>query len=384
MKIVFTGGGTGGHFYPLIAVAEEVNRYAHESRLVQPKKYYFGPEQYDEESLYDADLRYVFCPAGKMRRTKDIPSRILNGFSLLAVFVGVLKALASLLAIFPDVVVSKGGYASFPALVAARMLRIPVIVHESDAIFGRVNRWSARFAARIAISYPEAESELNDRQKKKTALVGVPIRRQLRRNPNPDARKILRLDPDVPVVAVLGGSSGARYINVNVLDMLPIALKKYQVVHVTGTDHAASVKREASSSLRGMKGLHTYHALPNLNAFHLRALYSAASVVVTRAGSGTLFEIAAWGIPAIVIPIPEDVSRDQRTNAYAYARGAGGVVIEEQNLNPNLLVAEIDKIAGDTSRQKALRERALSFSMPDAAEKTARLVTGILKMHEAV
>ncbi|MDE0243432.1 MAG: UDP-N-acetylglucosamine--N-acetylmuramyl-(pentapeptide) pyrophosphoryl-undecaprenol N-acetylglucosamine transferase [Candidatus Kaiserbacteria bacterium] len=382
MKIVFTGGGTGGHFYPLIAVAEEINRYAHENHLVQPKKYYMGTEPYDEKSLYNTDMQYVFCPAGKLRRTKDIGSKVRNAFSAVATGFGFLKALMSLLVIFPDVIVSKGGYTSFPVLLAARLLRIPVVVHESDAKFGRVNKWSARFAAHIAVAYPEAERELGEGQKKKTALIGIPIRRQLLYNPNPDGYDILKLEKDIPIVAVLGGSSGAQYVNVNVLDMLPLALKKYQVVHVTGAQHHESVKQESESSLRGMKDIHTYHSFATLNAFHLRALYSVADIVITRAGSTTLFEVAAWGIPTIVVPIPEDVSHDQRANAYAYARSAGGVVVEQQNLNPNLLMAEIDKILSSESLRKTMRERAQAFAQPDASKKMARLVTGILRMHE--
>lgn len=382
MKIVFTGGGTGGHFYPLIAIAEEINRHAHENQLVQPKKYYLGTEPYDEKSLYNTDMQYVFCPAGKLRRTRDIGSRIRNVLSIVALSLGTLKALMSLLVIFPDVVVSKGGYTSFPVLLAARLLRIPVIVHESDSTFGRVNKWSARFASHIAVAYPEAERELSEKQKKRTALIGIPIRRQLLYNPNPDAYDILKVKKEVPVVVVLGGSSGAQYVNVNVLDMLPLALKQYQVIHVTGKEHYESVRQESESSLRGVKDLHVYHPFASLNAFHLRALYSVADIVITRAGSTTLFEVAMWGIPAIVIPIPEEVSHDQRTNAYAYARSAAGVVIEQQNLNPNLLMAEIGKILGDESVRQTMSDRARAFAKPDASKKMARLVTGILREHE--
>lgn len=383
MKIVFTGGGTGGHFYPLIAIAEEVNRYAHENHLVQPKKYYMGPDPYDQKALYSVDMQYVYCPAGKLRLTRDIGSRIRNLFSSIAVGFGAFKATASLLAIFPDVVVSKGGYASFPVLIAARLLRIPVIVHESDSAFGRVNRWSARFATHIAISYPEAGIALSKRQQRKTALVGVPIRRQVLYNPMPDAHEVLKVKKEVPVVVVLGGSSGALYINTNILDALPLILKKYQLIHITGEKHIDAVKKESGSFLRGMKGLHAYHTFSELNAFHLRALYSVADIIITRAGSGTLFEIAAWGIPAIIVPIPEDVSHDQRSNAYAYARSAGGVVIEQQNLNPNLLVAEVDGILSNDARKKELSEKAKSFAMPDAAKKLARIAIDILKEHES-
>ena len=382
MKIVFVGGGTGGHFYPLIAVAEEIERYAQENQLIQPKKYYLGPTHYDEKALYDAGLKFVFCPAGKMRRTKDFISRIKNLFSLFSIFFGALKAVFTLFVIFPDVVFSKGGYASFPVLFAARLLRIPVVIHDSDSTLGRVSKWSASFATHIAISYPEAENDLNKKEQEKAALIGIPIRRQLRYNPNPEAHTLLKLNPEVKTVVILGGSSGAQFLNENILDALPIMLQKYQVVHQTGKKLFDTIKKETESFLHALPDINTYHPVPFLNAYYMRALYSIADVIITRAGSGTLYEIAEWGIPAIIVPIREEVSHDQKKNAYAYARSAGGIVVEEQNLSPHLLIAQVDNILGNEGVQNDMRQKAKAFSAPDAAEKVAKLLVDILKSHE--
>ena len=383
MKIVFVGGGTGGHFYPLIAVAEEIERYAREHQLVQPKKYYLGPSRYDEKALYDAGIKFVYCPAGKLRRTKDIVSRIKNFFSLFSIFFGALKAVFTLFVIFPDVVFSKGGYTSFPVLFAARLLRIPVVIHDSDSTLGRVSRWSAAFATHIAIAYPEAEHDLHEKHRKKAALIGIPIRRELRYNPQSDAHALLHLDSSLPTVAVLGGSSGAHFLNENVLDALPVMLRKYQVVHQTGEDMFDTVKKETESFLRTLSDdMHTYHPLPFLSAYYMRALYSVADVIITRAGSGTLYEIAEWGIPAIIVPIREEVSHDQKKNAYAYARSAGGVVVEEQNLSPHLLVSQVDGILQDEKVRTEMQQKAKTFASPDASEKVAKLLVDILKSHE--
>ena len=383
MKIVFIGGGTGGHFYPLIAVAEEIDRYAQENQLVQPKKYYFGPSPYDEKALYDTGMKYIYCPAGKLRRTKDFSSRIKNVFSIVPITMGTIKAMFNLLTIFPDAVFSKGGYTSFPVLIAARILQIPIVIHESDAALGRVGKWSAAFAKWIAVAYPEAEKELTEEQKKKTARIGIPMRRELRQNPHPEAHKMLRINPDVPTIAVLGGSSGAQFVNENIIDALPLLLKKYQVIHQTGKQHIDSVKKETESFLRDKEGLNAYHPFEYFNAYYMRILYTAADAIITRAGSGTLFEIAEWGIPAIIIPIPEEVSHDQKKNAYAYARSAGGVVIEEQNLSPHLLMARIDEMVENKKVRQEMRKKAKAFSAPDAAEKIAELLADILKSHEA-
>lgn len=383
MKIVFVGGGTGGHFYPLIAVAEGIDTYAQENQLVQPRKYYFGPVHYDERALYNVGMTYVYCSAGKIRRTKDIGSKIRNFFALFPITLGILKALLNLFIIYPDVVFSKGGYTSFPVLFAARMLRIPVVIHESDAAFGRVGKWSASFAAYIAIAYPEAEKQLSEKQKKRTALIGIPMRRQLRRNPMDDVHKQLKLNPDVPTIFVLGGSSGAQYVNENIIDALPKLLEHYQVIHQTGKNNIERIQKEMESFLNIMnQERHEYRPVGFLDAYQMRLAYSAADVVVTRAGSGTLFEIAEWGIPSIIIPIREEVSHDQRKNAYAYARSAGGIVIEEQNLSPNLLVAQIEKILRDKNLRENMKQQAASFATPDAAKKAAKLLVDILKSHE--
>lgn len=383
MKIIFIGGGTGGHFYPLIAVAEEIDKYAQENQLVQPKKYYLGPSPYDEKALYDVGMKYIYCPAGKMRRTKDIKSRIKNIFSIIPITLGTVKAILNLLLIFPDAVFSKGGYTSFPVLLAARTLRIPVVIHESDSALGRVGKWSAAFAKWIGVAYPEAEKELTESQQKRAARIGVPIRNQLKHNPEPKAHELLKINPEIPTVAVLGGSSGAKFLNDNLIDALPVLLKKYQVVHQTGKTHIENVKQETESFLRGMKDQNAYHPFAYFNTYYLRVLYSAADVIITRAGSGTLFEIAEWGIPAIVVPIPEEVAHDQRKNAYAYARSAGGIVIEEQNLSPHLLSAKIEEVLSNKSKKEELGGKAKTFATPDAAKKVARLLVDILKSHEA-
>ena len=382
MKIVFVGGGTGGHFYPLIAVAQEIDRYALENQMVQPKKYYFGPEKYDEKALYGASMRFVYCSAGKFRRTGDVASRIKNAFALFPISLGIFKALIHLFFIFPDVVFSKGGYASFPVLRAARLLRIPAVIHESDAALGRVTRWSASFAKYIAIAYPEAERELTEKQRERTALIGVPMRREVMRNPLTDAHAVLKIADDVPTVAILGGSSGAKYVNDNILDTLPRMLEKYQVVHQTGPDHLDAVEKETKSYLRMLREPNIYRPVAYLNPYRMRALYSVADVIITRAGSGTLHEIAEWGIPAIIIPIREEVSHDQRKNAYAYARSAGGIVMEERNMNPNLLFAQVDAILSDAELHAELSAKARGFAKPDAAKKTASMLVEILRSHE--
>lgn len=375
MKILFTGGGTGGHFYPIIAVAEEVNRIAHEEKLVSPELYYMGPSMYDERALFDNNILYRYASAGKIRRYFSI----LNFIDLFKTGFGVLKAFVTVFLIFPDVVFAKGGYASFPTLLAARILRIPVVLHESDTSPGKVSAWAGAFALRIALSYQEAAKYF---PKEKVAWVGNPIRKTIRGEVPEGAREFLKLEQTLPVILALGGSQGAQTLNDAILDALPKLVEKYQVIHQTGERHFEMMSETAKVALGKSPLISRYRPYPYLNALSLRMAAASADIVITRAGS-TLFEVAIWGIPAIVIPIPEDVSHDQLGNAYAYARAGAGIVMEEKNLTPSLLFFEIEKLANDKAELRKMSEAAKKLALPDAAEKIAREVISIALSHES-
>ncbi len=374
MKILFTGGVTGGHFYPIIAVAEEINRLVREEKLVTPELYFMAPGPYDERALFENNILYYHASAGKVRRYFSI----LNFFDLFKTGFGILKALVTVFAVFPDVVFAKGGSGSFPALFAARVLRIPVIIHESDSKPGRVNAWAASFATRIAISYKEASVYFPG---DKVAWTGNPVRREIQTIVTEGAREFLKLEENIPVILILGGSQGAERINDAVLDALPKLVEKYQIVHQTGEKNFKLMTETATVVLEKSSHKGRYHAYPYLNTLTLRVAAGAADLIITRAGS-TLFEIAIWGIPAIVIPISEEVSHDQTKNAFAYARAGAGIVMEEKNLSPSLLVFEIEKILGNQSLRVQMREAAKKLAMPDAGEKIARQIIALALPHE--
>ena len=142
MKILLTGGGTGGHVYPIIAVAEELNTIAREQKLANLELYFMSPSPYNEGILFNNKIIYKKNSAGKIRRYFSI----LNFFDLFVTAWGVIQSTWDIFRIYPDVVFGKGGYASFPALCAARLLRIPVVIHESDSVPGKVNLWASKFA----------------------------------------------------------------------------------------------------------------------------------------------------------------------------------------------------------------------------------------------
>ncbi|MFN3188669.1 MAG: UDP-N-acetylglucosamine--N-acetylmuramyl-(pentapeptide) pyrophosphoryl-undecaprenol N-acetylglucosamine transferase [Candidatus Paceibacteria bacterium] len=369
MKILFVGGGTGGHFYPLIAVAEEI-------RALQPQAelYYIGPEAYNAGDLETLSITYVYCPAGKVRRYFSIQ----NFIDFFHTITGVFVAWYKLFIIYPDVIFSKGSFTSVPILLMARFYRIPVVIHESDSKPGRANMLARKFARYIGIAYADVASYFPEG---KTARVGIPIRRVLRQqSANPFTE--LGIPNDRPLIYVTGGSSGAERINALILDSLSTLLPQYRIFHQTGPQHEATIIQSAQALLLNTPDLlQYYYVRGTMPGEMVRALLQASNIVISRAGSTTLFEIALHGKPSIVIPIPEDISHDQRTNAYSYARSGAGSVIEEHNLTKHLLQAEIQSIMTEPGKYQKMSESARTFAAPEAAREIADVLISIAFEH---
>jgi UDP-N-acetylglucosamine--N-acetylmuramyl-(pentapeptide) pyrophosphoryl-undecaprenol N-acetylglucosamine transferase len=173
MKIVFTGGGTGGHFYPIIAVAERVYEYTEERKLIEPEMLYLGPDPFDNEALSAQNITHYFAPAGRIRRYRS-PLFIFDFFKT---FIGIIRSLFQIFSLYPDVIFSTGGYAAFPTLFAARILNVPVVIYDADAKPGRVSLWSSKFAKFIAVAHPDAASKFPESVRDKIANMGHPIRK---------------------------------------------------------------------------------------------------------------------------------------------------------------------------------------------------------------
>jgi len=371
MKIVLTGGGSGGHFYPLIAVAEQIHEVAKERKLLEPKLYYVGPKPFDAEALLAQAIEYKPTPAGKIRRNGGA---IRNFFDIFKTSWGIVRATFQLFSLYPDVIFSKGGYAAFPTLFAARLLRIPVIIHESDATPGIVNKWSSSFARWIGIAHPDSAKGFSPKVQDKIALVGNPIRREIEHPADEGGHEFLKLDRTVPTLFVLGGSQGAEVINNVILDALPNLLAKYNIVHQTGKSNMEEVEAVSRPIVDNIRYDNRYRTFGILNTLALRMVAGITDLVISRAGSGTIFEIASWGIPSILIPIPEDISHDQTKNAFSYARSGAAVVLKQRNVTQHILEAEIDRIISDENMKREMSEAAREFARPGSASKIARVI----------
>jgi UDP-N-acetylglucosamine--N-acetylmuramyl-(pentapeptide) pyrophosphoryl-undecaprenol N-acetylglucosamine transferase len=365
MRIGFVGGGTGGHFFPLIAVADKLRTSGHD-----PQLYYFGPSPYDGDSLAQHGIRHTYCPAGKLRRYFSFQ----NFLDIFRNFFGLFIAIWKLYIIYPDVIFSKGGYTSVPILIAARFLRIPVVIHESDAVPGRANKLATKQARYIGIAYDDAAQYF---PREKTALVGIPLRAEMKQ-PHQDPFLALGIPSDKPLLYITGGSSGATRINELILQSLTELLPHYRIFHQTGATNVENVRLTAQGLLGNESSLlQDYYVVGSLKADMVSLLLQAATLVITRAGSTTLFEIAYHGKPSIVIPIPEDVSRDQRTNAYAYARTGAASVIEERNLSIHLLTEEIRSILSNPERYQSMSQAAKNMYIDGAEDKIANILISI-------
>lgn len=241
---------------------------------------------------------------------------------------------------------------------------------------------AARFARKIAIAFPEAAERFPLSVRDKIARTGIPIRKELLKLETEGARQFLKLEAHIPTILVLGGSLGAARINDTVVAALPDLVSFANVVHQTGTALFSEVAGTARVVLEGNPDASRYNPQPYLSVLALRQAAGTADVIISRAGSGSIAEIAAWRKPAILIPIPEAVSHDQRTNAYAYARTGGAVVLEESNLTPHLLASEAKRIATNPEIARTMGEKGGAFADPDAAKILAEAILAIGLSHE--
>ncbi|MDP3995898.1 MAG: undecaprenyldiphospho-muramoylpentapeptide beta-N-acetylglucosaminyltransferase [bacterium] len=360
MKILFTGGGTGGHVVPIIAIARELKKIYKGNDL---QLFFLGPkDRIDSNLLMLEGIKVKNIKAGKLRRYADLKSFFQNLDDIfIKIPIGILQSFFYIFLLSPDLIFSKGGFGSIPGVIASKMLFVPVFLHESDIAPGFANKILRGFALEIFTSFPKTEHF----SPKKLILVGNPIRKELFTSSQEEARKFFGIESKKPVILIIGGSQGSQRINDEILEVLPQLLERFEIIHQCGEKSYATIKKEISVIIN--ERLEPFYRLYSfLEELDLRQSYAAADIIIGRAGSGTIFEIAASGKPSILVPLPEAAQNHQLKNAYAYQESGGSMVIEENNFSSHFLLEKLISLFENPSKLKEMSKKAKEFSKPEA------------------
>ncbi len=347
-RIVVCGGGTGGHIYPLLSVIDEIKRIASDASL-----FYVGAKSTYGAEFVSRGVAVKTIGAVKLRRYFSL----LNIIDIIRFPFVFLHALWHLFWIMPDAVFSKGGTSSLPVVCAAWLFRIPLVVHESDSLPGLSNSIAFRVAARIGLAFQKTRDLVSGSH---VAVVGNPIRSFLLRSDEdikkPQAQKLFGFSADLPLILILGGSQGSVRINQFLLDIAPELVENYQILHQTGADHFERFKRELLVTLKDLspQKRDRYHVI-NFFSKDLKEALIASDCAVTRAGSGTLHELAYYHIPSLIIPLEESARSHQTYNAYEFAERFKDTfrVIEEGNLSDSIFFSQLEKLLKQKGTERA-------------------------------
>ncbi|MFA6435951.1 MAG: UDP-N-acetylglucosamine--N-acetylmuramyl-(pentapeptide) pyrophosphoryl-undecaprenol N-acetylglucosamine transferase [Candidatus Gracilibacteria bacterium] len=396
LRILLSGGGTAGHVLPHIAVLKALKKIGeekltrktremtaaekvaevllecakkakilHSPSVDQGKLFlYIGSKAGPEKALAEQwGIPYQAIATGKWRRYLDFENILLNVRDLVRIKIGVFQAIFAVRRFKPDVIFSKGGYVSVPVLIAGWLLRVPIVIHDSDAIPGMTTRIVARFATRICLGYKEAADYFkSEKIKAKIVVTGVPIREEILKGTRAQGLKKSGLKGAKPIVLIMGGSLGAEKINRAVREALPELLKKVEILHITGKGKMDSlIKPENDKSSRLNKsrnevgdrentakgaGKSGYCQIEYANE-DLADFYAMSDLIVSRAGANSIAEIEALHKPCILIPLGGKVSHgDQAANAAIMKKQGQCRVIADEELSGEKLLGAARSFCG--------------------------------------
>ena len=371
MRILISGGGTGGHIYPALAVARELQtRYGAEIL-------YLGDANGLETQIVPAaGLPMATITAGKLRRYLS-----LRTFTDLGrVPVGMAQALGLVRRFAPDAAFTSGGYVSVPAGLAARAQRVPLVMHQQDVPPNLANRMLTPFATRISVSFSDS---LRYFPRRRTMLAGNPVREEVLAMVGADAavlKRRLGFAPDLPLLLVTGGSQGARHLNQVVVAALPELLMRCQVLHVSGALTHRETSQAAAHQLAPLPALAArYKLYPYLNE-EMPAALAASDVALCRSGASTLTELAALGLPSVLVPLPPGFTGSPQTvNAEMFRRTGAAEMALDRDLTPETLAAALYPLLDNPPRRALMASATRTLAHPDAAASIAAMVAALAR-----
>ena len=367
-RVLTTAGGTAGHIYPIVAVVSELQTMAAEQQVNLEVRYLgaYGPFK---GFLQENNIKVQRVANSKLRRYfawqnfVDGPKFVWS----------VLQSLWKIYWFMPDVLFSKGGPGSLAVVLVARFYRVPVIVHESDAISSITTQITSKLADVVAVSFASLTGEFPN---KEVIYTGNPVRKYLLTDPISEekGRGYFGFDPNAPLLLILGGSQGSTSINDFILDVLPDLVQSVQVLHQTGKEDYSRVVREAGVVLKKLPedAQRRYKAVDYFEK-DIRIAYQGADLVVSRSGSG-IFELAAFGKPSILIPLPWAANDHQGVNAAQYQKAGAAIVMEQDNLLPHVFLNNVVGLLTNPAKLGAMGEAARAFYKNDAASNLAQVI----------
>jgi UDP-N-acetylglucosamine--N-acetylmuramyl-(pentapeptide) pyrophosphoryl-undecaprenol N-acetylglucosamine transferase len=378
MKVLAVGGGSGGHVTPVVAVLRELHAIQPRAEIRFWCDTKFAPEARALFVHFDPTLRIDSIVSGKFRRYYHLTILrqllwmrlvLLNLRDSFLVVAGLLQSIVKLLVWRPDVVFTKGGYVCLPVGLAARLLRIPLVIHDSDAHPGLTNRILSHFATTIATGAP---LEYYDYPKSKSHYIGIPVSAEFHpfsAHERAVARRRWGIDSNKPLIVITGGGLGAKRINDVVIEVLPQLLELGSVVLVAGSaqyDELAALTTPNSEHFQ----LHSFIS------DGMATLLGASDVVVARAGATTILELAALAKPTILIPNAKLTGGHQLKNAQVYADAHAVVIIDEEKMitDMNILVNAIKSVLDDDKIKSRISKNISEFARPHAAKDMANYI----------
>lgn len=362
VRLVIAGGGTGGHVLPALAVLEELGRGDH---AIEPL-WIGSADGVEDDAAQRAGIPFRVIPTGKLRRYFSLQTPV----DLVRVPVGILRARALLREFKPDVVFSTGGFVSVPTVIAATRLA-PVLTHEQTAVLGLANRVNHRFADVLAVSY-DATAKFVTRPSLRVVVTGNPVRASLGSGDAAKGFAAYDFDPDVPLLYVTGGARGASPLNRRIADLLPELLEHCQVLHQTGpasaNSDAADLRRQAATWPAHLQ--RRYHVVEFVRD-ELADVYAAASLLLARAGAGTVAELAYVGKPAVLVPLPGAGGDEQTHNARLLADAGGAVHLPQSEATPQRLQEILVDLLTRSDQTRQMADRARAVGRRDAASRLA-------------
>lgn len=373
MKVLVSGGGTGGHIYPALAVATQL-RKQHQAEIL-----YLGSDDGLETELVPATgFPIAIVKAGKLRRY--VSWETITGVA--RVPMGMMQAISIVRKFRPDVAFTSGGYVAVPAGLAARLNNVPFLMHQQDVPPNLSNRLVAPLATRVSVAFADSLVYFPAR---KTLHLGNPVRQAIldvRETSPQQARSTLGFDSEVPLLLVVGGSQGARYLNQVVCQALPDLLSHCQVLQISGKGLYNETRELTERTLADREGTlnKRYRLEPYMDA-DMPLAYQAANLVLCRSGAATLSELAVLGKPSILVPLPPAIgSSPQEANANMFARKQAAEVIRNADLKPQLLVERVLAILSSDALLESMANAARSFAKPEATQEIAAELIKIAKV----